>query len=439
MEFRRGLRYKIQPAAVREAGIAAKHFLKNTMPRIKPFKALRPAKDLVANVASVPYDVVNRDEAVALAAGNDDSFLHVIRPDIDLPSETDAYGDAIYEKALENLSAFRDKGTLVQDATPALFLYQQTMDGQSQCGVVACCHLDDYENNLILKHEFTRPVKENDRTRHLLTLRANTGPVFLTYRQNSSIDALVDAAKASEPLYDFVSSDGVGHTAWKIDDCDAIAAAFEQVPKFYIADGHHRAASAYRACQALKQNNDEHTGDESYNWFLTVLFPADQLNILPYNRIVADTSGLTDSEILEKLAAVGEVSATDSKSPDAAGSIHFYIDGSWHELILNAEFDQPQSAVDQLDVARLETRILAPIFGIEDVRTDPRIDFVGGIRGPQALEKLVDSGNWTIAFSMFPTSIDQLMEVSDDGRVMPPKSTWFEPKLRSGLFTHLFD
>jgi uncharacterized protein (DUF1015 family) len=409
------------------------------MPRIKPFKALRPAEGSAARVASVPYDVVSRDEALALAAGNDDSFLHVIRPDIDLPANADAYGDGIYEKALENLSAFRDRGTLVQDPAPALFLYQQTMDGKSQCGVVACCHLDDYENNLILKHEFTRPVKENDRTRHLLTLRANTGPVFLTYRNDGSIDSLVDTAKASQPLEDFVSSDGVAHTIWKIDQTDAMVTAFEQVPQFYIADGHHRAASALRARQELKQNTSDHTGDEGYNWFLTVLFPSDQLNILPYNRIVADTNGLTETELFEQLSVAGKVRSTDSKSPQSAGCIHFYYGGSWYELEFKSEIDQSPSVVKQLDVAMLETRILAPIFGIGDVRTDPRIDFVGGIRGPEELEKQVDSGDWAIAFSMYPTSIDQLMAVSDAGQVMPPKSTWFEPKLRSGLFTHLLD
>lgn len=407
------------------------------MPRIKPFQALRPVDSLAANVASVPYDVINRKEAIELAAGNEDSFLHVVRPDIDLPADTSAYADEVYQQALKNFSAFRDRGTLKQDETPALFLYQQTMNGKSQCGVVACCHVDDYANNQILKHEFTRPVKEDDRTRHLLTLQANTGPVFLTYRADATIDALIESAKESNPVNDFIAADGVGHTVWKIEDTNAITATFEQVPHFYIADGHHRAASASRAREELKNKNSNHTGDENYNWFLTVLFPADQLNILPYNRIVKDTNGLSNEQLLQNLGTTGEVSKTQSKTPQNAGSVNFYLDGSWYELRFRDELAQQSNAVDRLDVAILENQILSPFFGIADVRTDPKIDFVGGIRGPQELEQRVDSGDWAIAFSMFPTSIDQLMDVSDSGQVMPPKSTWFEPKLRSGLFTHL--
>lgn len=413
------------------------------MPRVKPFRAVRPAADRASDVASVPYDVVNRDEAAALAEGNPSSFLHVVRPDIDLPSETNPYADEIYAKAAENFQRFLSDSILTQDSDESIFLYRQIMDGKSQVGVVCCCHVDDYENNLILKHEFTRPAKEDDRTRHVMTLGAHTGPVFLTYRDDAKVNALVNEAISSDPLYDFTASDGVQHTVWKIDASADYVAALSSVPAFYVADGHHRAASAWRAGKARREqmtaNGQQPTGDEESDWFLTVLFPAQQLNVLAYNRIIKDLNGMTAPQVLQRLGEVGTVEPTDQPVPESAGSFCCYVDGKWYRLTVPAESIDQNDAINCLDVAILEQRVIRPLFGIEDVRTDARIDFVGGIRGTGELEKRVDSGEWAIAVSMFPTSIDQLMAVSDAGKVMPPKSTWFEPKLRSGLLTHLLD
>lgn len=409
------------------------------MPRVKPFRAVRPTADKASQVASVPYDVVNRSEAAALAEGNPDSFLHVVRPDIDLPPETDPYADEIYAKAAENLQRMISDGVLQQDETESVFLYRQIMNGKSQVGVVCCCHVDDYENNLILKHEFTRPAKEDDRTRHVMTLGANAGPVFLTYRDDPIVNGLVDAAIREQPLYDFTAVDGVQHTVWKIDATAGYVAGLTSVPAFYVADGHHRAASAWRAGKARREANPDHTGNEEYNWFLTVLFPAEQLNILAYNRIIKDLNGQTPDQIRDQLAAVGTVEETKDPVPQNAGSFCVYLDGQWLRVTVPADSIDPSDAINCLDVAILEQRVIKPIFGIEDVRTDARIDFVGGIRGTKELEDRVNSGEWAFAVSMFPTSIDQLMAVSDAGEVMPPKSTWFEPKLRSGLLVHLLD
>ncbi|MCA9139382.1 MAG: DUF1015 domain-containing protein [Planctomycetales bacterium] len=409
------------------------------MPRVKPFRAVRPTIEKAAKVASVPYDVVNRDEAAVLAEGNGDSFLHVVRPDIDLPPETDPYADEIYAKAAENFRRFISGGVLQQDDADCVFLYRQIMNGKSQIGVVCCCHIDDYENNLILKHEFTRPAKEDDRTRHVMTLAAHAGPVFLTYRDDPTVDGLVNAAIRETPLYDFTAVDGVQHTVWKIDATAGYVAALTSVPAFYVADGHHRAASAWRAGKARREANPEHNGTEEYNWFLTVLFPSSQLNILAYNRIIKDLNGQSPEAILERLASVGSLAETDNSIPESAGSFCIYLDGKWWRLVVPADSIDHRDAINCLDVAILEQRVIKPIFGIDDVRTDARIDFVGGIRGTKELEDRVNSGEWAIAVSMYPTSIDQLMAVSDAGEVMPPKSTWFEPKLRSGLLVHLLD
>ncbi|WP_182871072.1 DUF1015 domain-containing protein [Stieleria mannarensis] len=409
------------------------------MPRVQPFRAVRPTAEKAAQVASVPYDVVNREEAASLAEGNADSFLHVVRPDIDLPADTDPYADAIYAKAAENLQRLIGDGVLQQDDAECIFLYRQIMDGKSQVGVVCCCHVEDYENNLILKHEFTRPAKEDDRTRHVMTLNAHAGPVFLTYRDDSDLNGLVAAAIRETPLYDFTADDGVQHTVWRIEKSAGYVAKLTAVPEFYVADGHHRAASAWRAGKARREANPDHNGNEEYNWFLTVLFPASQLNILAYNRIIKDLNDQTPDQIRERLAAVGTLEETTQPVPDRAGTFCIYLDGKWWRLRVPADSIDHHDAINSLDVAILEQRVIRPIFGIEDVRTDPRIDFVGGIRGTKELEKRVDSGEWAFAVSMFPTSIEQLMAVSDAGEVMPPKSTWFEPKLRSGLLTHLLD
>ena len=409
------------------------------MPRIKGFRAVRPRPELASRVASVPYDVVNRDEAAALAEGNDDSFLHVVRPDIDLPAGTNPYDDAIYAKAAENFQRLVGSETLIQDDDESVFLYQQTMNGKSQVGVVCCCHVDDYENNRILKHEKTRPAKEDDRARHVTTLGAHAGPVFLTYRDVESVNALAADAIKGEPLYDFQAADGVQHTVWRVADAEPYVEALSAVGSFYVADGHHRAASAWRAAGARKSDNPSHTGDEEYNWFLTVLFPAAQLNILAYNRILKDLNGHSVQQVIGQLSALGTLEPTDQPVPDSPGSFCFYMGDGWQRLSVPTDSIDHADPINSLDVAILEQRVVNSIFGIEDVRTDPRIDFVGGIRGTEELERHVNSGNWACAVSMYPTSINQLMAVSDADKIMPPKSTWFEPKLRSGLLVHLLD
>ena len=405
--------------------------------RLNPFRAVRPRPDLAAQVAAVPYDVVNRAEAAELARGNPHSFLHVGRSDIDLPDDVDPYDPRIYSRAREALDELLARGTLLQDSRPGLFLYRQVMNGRAQTGVVGCVHVDDYERDLIRKHEKTRQDKEDDRTRHVLTLNANAEPVFLTYRGRPEIDALVDGiVSASPPLYDFTAPDGVRHTVWTVPDPGALARAFGGVPHSYVADGHHRSASAWRAGKELRAKNPSHRGAEEYNWFLAVLFPADQLRILPYNRVVRDLKGQTPSEVLDRLGRLGKLAATKDATPDRTGVFCVYLDRRWHRLELDPAGIDRSDPIASLDVSLLQDRVLSPILGIGDPRTDKRIDFVGGIRGTAELERRVNSGEMAIAFSLYPTTLDQLMAVSDAGQVMPPKSTWFEPKLRSGLFVH---
>ncbi len=406
------------------------------MPKIKAFKAIRPPAELAETVASVPYDVVNRAEAAALAEGNANSFLHVVRPDIDLPADTNPYADEVYATAASNLKKLIADGALVQDEKESVFLYRQIMDGQPQVGLVCCSHVDDYENNRILKHEKTRPAKEDDRTRHVLTLNAHAGPVFLTYRDVDTVNSIVDQTVTSVPLYDFTAPDGVQHTVWQVEEPADLVAAISEVPAFYVADGHHRAASAWRAAGKRKGDNPSHTGDEEYNWFLTVLFPANELKILAYNRVVKDLHGKSAAEFVESLGEHCVVTPTTDPVPASAGAFCLYVDGQWYNVTVSPDKIDASDPINSLDVALLENLVLTPLLGITDVRTDSRIDFVGGIRGTAELEKLVNSGEWACAFSMFPTSIEQLMAVSDAGEVMPPKSTWFEPKLRSGLFVH---
>ncbi|HUQ15848.1 MAG TPA: DUF1015 family protein [Gemmatimonadales bacterium] len=405
--------------------------------RLNPFRAVRPHPDLAAQVAAVPYDVVNRAEAAELARGNPHSFLHVGRSDIDLPEDVDPYDSRIYRRAREALDELLAGGALRQDPKPGLFLYRQIMGGRTQTGVVGCVHVDDYERDLIRKHEKTRQDKEDDRTRHVLTLNANAEPVFLTYRGRPEIDGLVAGiVSASPPLYDFTAPDGVHHTVWAVPDPGALARAFGVVPYAYVADGHHRSASAWRAGKELRAKNPSHRGDEEYNWFLAVLFPADQLRILPYNRLVRDLKGQAPSEVLDRLARLGKLTAAKDAEPDRTGVFCSYLDGRWHRLELDPRGIDRSDPIASLDVSLLQDRVLSPILGIGDPRTDKRIDFVGGIRGTAELERRVSSGEMAIAFSLYPTTLDQLMAVSDAGHVMPPKSTWFEPKLRSGLFVH---
>ena len=404
--------------------------------RLNPFRAVCPPPDLAPQVASVPYDVVNRGEAAELARGNPHSFLHVGRSDIDLPEDLNPYDARIYRRAREALDELLARGTLLRDPEPRLFVYRQIMDGRPQTGVVGCVHVDDYEHDVIRKHEKTRQDKEDDRTRHVLTLNANAEPVFLTYRGRVEIDRMVEAITPTAPLYDFTAPDGVRHTVWQVPDSWALARTFDPVPLAYVADGHHRSASAWRAGKELRAGNPSHRGDEEYNWFLAVLFPSDQLRILPYNRVVRDLNGQTPARVLERLGGLGKLSPATDPVPERSGVFCVFLDGRWQRLEMDPAGINRSDPIASLDVSLLQDRVLSPILGIGDPRTDKRIDFVGGIRGTAELERRVRSGEMAIAFSLFPTTLDQLMAVSDAGHVMPPKSTWFEPKLRSGLFVH---
>lgn len=406
------------------------------MLQIHPFKAIHPHSSQAAKVACVPYDVINTAEARELAAGLPQSFLHVIRSEIDLPENTDPYSPTVYAKAKENLDCFIKQGVLVNDAQPRLFLYRQVMNHKSQVGVVACLSLDDYLREVIKKHEKTRKDKEDDRTRHVLALNAHAEPVFLAYRDQERINTLMEADMNDRPLFHFVARDQVTHTVWTVHDPKTYVDAFAQVPSAYIADGHHRSASAVRAGTERRAANPRHTGDEEYNWFLAVLFPASQLQIMPYNRVIKDLNRLTPAEFLTRLAKVGKISSTNEPVPPRAGTVCFYSNQLWHLLEFKPKTIDHRDPINSLDVSLVQDRVLGPILGIGDPRTDKRIDFVGGIRGTAELEKRVDSGEMAVAFSMFPTTMEQLMAVSDAGQIMPPKSTWFEPKLRSGLLIH---
>ncbi len=407
--------------------------------RLNPFRALRPRPELAARVAAVPYDVVSRDEAAALADGNQHSFLHVGRSDIDLPADTDPYDARIYAAARGALDRLVADGTLERDSEAGLLLYRQVMDGRAQTGIVGCVHVDDYEHDIIRKHEKTRKDREDDRTRHVLTLNANAEPVFLTYRPRRELDALAVAGTEGTPLYDFVAPDRVRHTIWRVADPAAWVQAFCAVPRAYVADGHHRSASAWRAGRERKAANPRHRGDEEYNWFLAVLFPADQLRILAYNRLVKDLNALTPAAFAERLRAAGRLEPAPDPSPPAPGSFGLFFGDGWHRLTLDPGSIDRADPIRSLDVSLLEDRILKPILGVGDPRTDKRIDFVGGIRGTGELERRVRSGEMALGVAMHPTTIEQLMAVSDAGAIMPPKSTWFEPKLRSGLFVHELD
>ncbi|MBQ3199175.1 MAG: DUF1015 domain-containing protein [Firmicutes bacterium] len=412
------------------------------MVKIRAFAAVRPADGLADKVAALPYDVMNSDEARQMVQGNPYSFLHIDKAEIDLPAEVDLYADEVYAKAAANLAEFTVQGVLKQDTKPNLYVYAQTMNGRRQVGLVACTAVDDYQQNLIKKHEFTRADKEADRIRHVDECDANTGPIFLTYRDEQKISAEIAAwIAAHQPLYDFVAEDGVGHTAWLIDDAaviERLIAAFEQVPALYIADGHHRAASAVRVAERRRRQFPDYEGSEEFNFFLSVIFPAGELAIMDYNRVVRDLNGLTEQEFLQKLAEFFEVTPYADEGlpkPAAKHQISLLLPAGWYQLrALDGTFDEADP-VDRLDVSILQKNVLAGLLGIEDPRTDKRIDFVGGIRGLDELVRRVEEG-WAAAFAMYPTGLDDLMSIADSGQVMPPKSTWFEPKLRSGLFIH---
>ena len=388
---------------------------------------------MAARVASVPYDVVDAAEASALAAKNPVSLLHVTRSEIDLPPGTDPHSDPVYERAAAALQTMRREGVLVQESAPALYAYRLAMDGRQQHGVAVCCSVAEYQAGLIRKHENTRRDKEDDRTRHIAAVGAQTGPVFIAHRDHPDVDALVAEAERTDPLYDFTAPDGIRHTVWRMPDTHRTCAAFGSIPECYIADGHHRAAAAARVASS---RNTVGSGAES-GWFLAVCFPASQLRILPYNRCVHDLNGLSADQFLKAVRAVVSMADSAAPSPGSPGAASVHLDGRWHGI----RWDRPSggSRATRLDVSVLQDRILGPILGIDDPRTSRRIEFVGGIRGTAELVRRVDSGAAAVAFSMYPTTVGDLMDVADAGEIMPPKSTWFEPKLRDGLLVHAIE
>lgn len=409
------------------------------MSNIKEFRALRPKKNLVKKIAELPYDVVSSEEAREIAYENQYSFYHISKPEIDLSPEVNIYDDIVYETGRKNLTKFIENGYLLQDKKPALYLYSQIMNGKQQDGLVACVSIDDYISNRIRKHELTREDKERDRTKHIEWLNAQTGPVFLFFKENSSKKILYEKAFMIEPVYDFAASDGIRHIVRLIDDTgliDAFKKCFEP-DIFYIADGHHRAASATNVALKRRKINPAYTGNEEFNWFLAVIFPHDQLQILAYNKAVKDLNGHTKEEYLGKISQIFTLKKTGIKSPQALHQFSMYLDFEWYTLV--PAFNISNDPIDGLDVQILQNKLLEPVLGIKDPRTDQRITFIGGIRGTQELERLVDSGEYQVAFSLHPTPIEQLIAVADADKIMPPKSTWFEPKLRSGLFVHLLD
>jgi len=406
------------------------------MARLEPFRAWRPRPEYAAKVASPPYDVLSSDEARQMAAGNPLSFLHVGKPEIDLPPGTDVYSPAVYAKGADNLRKLIEDGVLEREPGPALYLYRQRMGNHVQTGVVAGASVDEYEADLIKKHEHTRLVKEDDRTRHIDALDAQSGPVFLTYKARPEIDAIVRRLTAAPPTYDFVAPDGIQHVVWVVanpNDRDGLARAFAAVPELYVADGHHRSAAATRIRALRRDANPEHRGDEPYNFFLAVIFPHDQMQIMDYNRVVRDLHGREPEAFLDEVRKSFEVTQVASGKPERPRCFGMYLGGQWHRLTAKAGTFPTDDPVQSLDAAILQENLLGPVLGIGDPRKDERIDFVGGIRGLGELERLVDSGRFAVAFAVHPTSIEQLFAVADAGRVMPPKSTWFEPKLRDGL------
>jgi uncharacterized protein (DUF1015 family) len=411
---------------------------------IKPFKALRPSEESSQFVASVPYDVVNRKEACAAAEGNSLSFLRVTRSEIELDKSINPYSPEVYKKAKENLQRLRKEAPLLIDDKPYFYLYKMIMNGKEQTGIAATFSVDDYDNNIILKHENTRKEKEDDRTNHIITTEAQTGAVFLTYRGTEEINKIIDETKSKvKPIYDFTAVDGIKHTVWIFPDehNQIIINEFKKIDKLYIADGHHRAASASRARKVKGDKNPAHKGNEEYNFFIAVIFPADQVKILPYNRIVLNLNGLSHEDFLNAVSEKFEVQKTQVKEPAQRKNFGMYLNKQWYSLKARdsviASLSLSDSIGSGLDVSILQDFLLNPILGIEDQRTSKKIDFVGGIRGTAELEKLVDSGKAAVAFSLYPVSVESLMKISDAGEIMPPKSTWFEPKLRDGLLVHL--
>ena len=412
------------------------------MSLIQPFKALRPAAGRAAEIIAPPYDVLSSDEARVRAAGKPWSFLHISKPEIDLPEGTDLYSPAVYAKAAENLQKMLDAGVIARDEKPCYYVYRIIMGAHVQTGIVAAASVVEYDGNRIKKHEFTRPDKEDDRVRQIEALNAQTGPVFLAYSKAPAIDAILASTVAGTPDADATADDGIRHTLWVIRDEATIAQItknFDALPALYIADGHHRSAAASRVAAARRSANPHHTGEESYNYFLSVIFPDHSLKILDYNRVVCDLNGLSKEELIAKIGKAYQVEpAAGQVKPASHGEVGMYLAGQWYRLSIKPELI-PADPVARLDVSLLTEYVLTPVLGIADLRRDKRIDFVGGIRGLGELEKRVNSGEMAVAFAMCATTMNDLMSVADSGQVMPPKSTWFEPKLAAGMASHVID
>lgn len=412
---------------------------------LKAFKGYRPPQNIAKEIAARPYDVLNSEEARVEAEGNPYSLLHITKPEIDFPVGTDEHDDAVYTKAKENFEKFIEKGWLVQDEKDCLYIYAQTMDGRTQYGLVGCAGVEDYMNNIIKKHELTRKDKEEDRMKHVRVNNANIEPVFFTYRAIKEVDEIIDAwVKNNAPVYDFTADEGFGHHFWVI-DCDQtiekLLAHFEALPSTYVADGHHRTAAAALVGNEKKKNNPSHTGKEEYNYFLAVHFPDDQLQIIDYNRVVKDLNGLAPEELIEKLKSTFYVEdkGVEIYKPVELHNFSMYLEGKWYSLTAKKGTYDDNDPIGVLDVTILSKYVLDDLLGIRDLRTDKRVDFVGGIRGLQELKRRVDNGEMKVAFALYPVSMKQLLDIADTNNIMPPKTTWFEPKLRSGLIVHTLD
>ncbi len=410
------------------------------MSMIRPFRGLRPRKEFAHRIASLPYDVLDSDEARDIVKDNPLSFLRVVKPEVDLDPGVGLYSEEVYRQGAVNLRRLVEEGLMVQDTQPMLYFYRQIMGDHAQVGLVACVSAEEYDNDVIRKHEHTRKAKEEDRIRHIMSHNAQAGPVFLTYRDVPGVDVIEKKNTAGTPEYDFTASDGIRHTLWLVAspaDIIALEGLFRTgVPNLYVADGHHRSASAAIVAKRRREANPNHTGLEEYNFILAVIFPKSQLRILPYNRAVRDLYGMTPEQFLEKVSKSFTVTRSGKASPLVPREFSMYMKGQWFTLVALSGAAPETDPVEGLDVSILQNNLLSPVLGIEDPRTSDRIDFIGGIRGTGELVRLVDSGKFSVAFSMYPTTLDQLLSVADTGRVMPPKSTWFEPKLRSGLVVH---